>query len=67
MWFQSVDDTRRNWRDAKLYCDNLIFAGFSDWWMPTRDEMVTLQRAGGPDYAFGLARKGFKKLKASFY
>ena len=42
MWQRSVDPGTYTWADAKTYCANLALAGFSDWRLPTRIELVSL-------------------------
>ena len=35
-------DDRTSWRDASIHCKNFRGGGFSDWRMPTLDELATL-------------------------
>ncbi|MBF0102265.1 MAG: DUF1566 domain-containing protein, partial [Desulfobacterales bacterium] len=39
MWQKEDDGIERNWNDTNTYCDNLIFAGYSDWRLPTLSEL----------------------------
>lgn len=32
----------QDWQEAKNYCQNLIYAGFSDWYLPKIDELQDL-------------------------
>jgi len=36
-----------NWKYAKNYCRNLNYAGYSDWRLPTADELVHVHRIEG--------------------
>ena len=36
-WQKSDDNKKRSWKNAKKYCKNLKFAGFSDWRLPNID------------------------------
>ncbi len=42
MW--AVKDNRSdiNWKVAKYYCENIRLGGFTDWRMPTKDELASL-------------------------
>ncbi len=39
MWASRDNGSDINWADAKAYCDNYSGGGYSDWRMPTLDEM----------------------------
>ena len=36
--WQENTTTLSNWKDALAYCENLIYAGYSDWRLPNRNE-----------------------------
>ncbi len=38
----SVKTTRKDWSEAISYCKNLKFAGFSDWRLPSIDELLSI-------------------------
>jgi hypothetical protein len=42
MWASKDNGRDINWRNAKSYCDNYRGGGYSDWRMPTQDELAGL-------------------------
>ncbi len=42
IWLQSPDATQMDWDQAMTYTENLNYAGFSDWRLPTIDEFKAL-------------------------
>jgi hypothetical protein len=42
MWQRKWPDASRNFVGALKYCEDLILAGFDDWRLPTRIELLTL-------------------------
>ena len=40
MWQKTVET--KIWKDALYYCDNLDYAGYSDWRLPNRNELASL-------------------------
>jgi hypothetical protein len=51
VWTPADDGVERDYNSAKSYCENLVFAGRSDWRLPTANEIVTIA-----DYRAGLAK-----------
>jgi TolB-like protein len=56
MWAAKDNGSRINWPDAKSYCENYRGGGYTDWRMPTQDELAglydsskTYQSNCGPD------------------
>lgn len=41
LW-QKNSKTVKNWKEALAYCKNLEYAGYSDWRLPNKNELVTL-------------------------
>ncbi|UCG39544.1 MAG: DUF1566 domain-containing protein [bacterium] len=42
MWAHTDNMGDINWHDAKLYCENFILGPYTDWRMPTIEELETL-------------------------
>ena len=51
-WKQTISDKEYTWNDAFAYCENLEYAGFSDWRMPAPLEMMTIAYYYGHGPAF---------------
>ena len=45
MWPVIDNGSNINWTDAKSYCDNYRGGGYTDWRMPTKDELAGLYDA----------------------
>ena len=45
MWAARDNGSDVNWRDAKSYCENYRGGGYTDWRMPTQDELAGLYDA----------------------
>jgi hypothetical protein len=46
MWAAKDNGSYINWANAKSYCENYRGGGYSDWRMPTKDELAGLYYAG---------------------
>jgi hypothetical protein len=46
MWAAADNGRAIDWRSAKSYCDTYRGGGYTDWRMPTRDELAGLYDAG---------------------
>ncbi len=47
MWQDNsaATSTDKNFKDAKAYCENLDFAGHTDWYLPGVDELKSIVKA----------------------
>ena len=45
-WQQQDDGVGRDWSDAAAYCSSLSLAGYSDWWLPSKDQLSSLVTTG---------------------
>jgi len=48
MWAAKDNGKRINWADAKKYCESYRGGGYTDWRMPTQDELVSLYDRSKP-------------------
>jgi hypothetical protein len=46
MWAAKDNGSIIDWGDAKAYCDNYRGGGYTDWRMPTQDELAELSASG---------------------
>ena len=46
MWAARDNGSNINWKNAKRYCENYRGGEYSDWRMPTQDELAGLYKAG---------------------
>jgi formylglycine-generating enzyme required for sulfatase activity len=42
MWEAKAGSSDISWEEARTYCENLQLGGYSDWRLPTREELKTL-------------------------
>lgn len=54
MWQRVVDPTKRNWADAKTYCQDLLLAKLDDWRLPHKDDLCTIFETSGTTPAIDL-------------
>ena len=64
MWQDGADIFEGDWDEAKRYCENLNFAGYSDWRLPTRLELLSITDDSRFDPAINRA---FKDFVSRFY
>lgn len=66
MWQDSrdVQKVNRNWQGAKEYCENLVFAGYSDWRLPIMDDFFSIRDEKRKSIAINA---GFKNVTPNQY
>ena len=42
MWQETIPTSTYTWNDAVSYCNGLSYAGYSDWRLPTPQELLTI-------------------------
>ena len=64
MWQDGTDIFEGDWDEAKRYCENLNFAGYSDWRLPTRLELLSITDDNRYNPAINST---FKNIVSDFY
>jgi hypothetical protein len=59
----SVKNVKKTWSDAKNYCKNLNFAGYSDWFLPSISQLESLVDTKKYDPSM---KKEFKNIISSY-
>lgn len=60
----AVKTTKKDYNAAVSYCANLMFAGFSDWRLPLRKELLSIVDMTRYNPSI---QKGFKYVQAEYY
>lgn len=61
---ESVKNVKKDWNGAIEYCKNLNFAGFADWRLPSRMELLSIADKTKVNPAM---QDGFKNVVFGFY
>ena len=61
---QNVKTIKRDWNGAIEYCKNLNFAGFDDWRLPSRMELLGITDKAKSDPAI---QDGFQNVVSDYY
>jgi len=64
VWQDTISIPKLDWQDAKKYCNNLIIDGYSDWELPTIDQLMTI--TDKKKYKPSL-KTSFKHFKSDYY
>ncbi len=65
MWQTSDDGIKKNWYEAKKYCEELKLKGYNDWRLPTIDELMSIIDKN--KYAPAINTKVFKCRNAYYW
>ena len=65
MWIQKKADTTMTWKDALAYCENLTFAGHSDWRLPNIKELISIVDYNA--YVPAIDTTFFPDMESSYY
>ena len=52
MWQKEYDDTGKEWQQALKYCEDLTYAGYSDWRLPNKNELESLLNYEKSDFPY---------------
>ncbi|MDD2364765.1 MAG: DUF1566 domain-containing protein [Desulfuromonadaceae bacterium] len=56
-----------NWNDAMRWAENLNYAGYSDWRLPTKEELETFAKRGGNRPSEWFNANGFSGVRSGYY
>lgn len=67
MWLQNLSTTTCTWTDAISYCEGLTTGSYTDWRLPTVNELETLINYGQDELYTWLNEQGFVNAQSSSY
>jgi hypothetical protein len=69
MWTRdgNIAGKEMTWDDAMSWVKNLNYAGYSDWRLPTKDELVSFAKRGGNRPSEWFNANGFRKVPAGWF
>jgi hypothetical protein len=69
MWTRNgnIAEKGMNWNDAMSWAKKLNYGGYSDWRLPTKEELEVFSKRGGSSPAKWFNANGFNSVQASRY
>jgi uncharacterized repeat protein (TIGR01451 family) len=67
MWARNPDTTGKTWQVALEYANSLTLCGHTDWRLPNRGELRSLNNYGQADSAAWLNTQGFSNVQPYYY
>lgn len=69
MWLKNgnIADNKMGWYDAMIWIKKLNYGGYSDWRLPTKDELAALAKRGGKRPSEWFIRNGFNNIQSHNY
>lgn len=69
MWlsFNSKPSKELNWYYATIWAKSIDYGGFSDWRLPTKDELDSLALLAGDSPSVWFPANGFKNILSNYY
>ena len=64
-WQQTISEDSFIWKDALSHCENLEYGGYSDWRLPTPQELLTI--VDNSKYALTIDSTYFPNMKNTFW
>ncbi len=66
-WQKRPPSDRMDWNDALSYAESLELAGYSDWRLPRKEELLSLMKHNNKRSCDVLNKNGFKNIKPEIY
>ena len=69
MWAKNgnIAEKEITWIDAMFWVKNLNYTGYTDWRLPTKEELEALSKHGGTNPSKWFNANGFNNVQASWY
>jgi hypothetical protein len=69
MWVRNsnIAGKKMTWNDALNWVNNLNYGGYSDWRLPTKEELLSFSKRAGTSPSVWFNNNGFINVQADFY